>query len=76
MLDRVDELYKNLDQNSNKKPGGLTTITFIDQEKDYKEQTSLSVLNIIKDKIREGYDYKDIANYAEKTINVVRYPLF
>ena len=66
MLDRVDELYKNLDQNSNKKPGGLTTITFIDQEKDYKEQTSLSVLNIIKDKIREGYDYKDIAILCRK----------
>ena len=65
-LDRVDELYKNLDQNSNKKPGGLTTITFIDQEKDYEEQTRLSVLNIIKDKIREGYDYKDIAILCRK----------
>ena len=65
-LDRVDELYKNLDQNSNKKSSGLTTITFIDQEKDYKEQTSLSVLNIIKDKIKEGFDYKDIAILCRK----------
>lgn len=65
-LDRVDELYKNLDQNSNKKPSGLTTITFIDQEKDYKEQTSLSVLNIINDKIKEGFDYKDIAILCRK----------
>ena len=65
-LDRVDELYRNLNQNSNKKLGGLTTITFIDQEKDYKEQTSLSVLNIIKDKIREGFDYKDIAILCRK----------
>ena len=65
-LESVDELYKNLDQNSNKKPGGLTTITFIDQEKDYKEKTSLSVLNIIKDKIKEGYDYKDIAILCRK----------
>ena len=65
-LDRVDELYGHLDQNSNKKPGGITTITFIDQEKDYKEQTSLSVLNIIKDKIREGFNYKDIAILCRK----------
>ena len=65
-LDRVDELYGHLDQNSNKKPGGITTITFIDQEKDYKEQTSLSVLNIIKDKIREDFDYKDIAILCRK----------
>ena len=65
-LSRVDELYANLDQRSNKASGGLTTFSFIDKQNEYEEQTNLSVLNIVKDKIKKGYDYKDIAILCRK----------
>ena len=63
---RFNDLYANLDQTSNKAPGGLTTFTLMDKQNEYKEQTNLSVLKIVNDKIKKGYDYKDIAILCRK----------
>ena len=47
-MSRVNDLYANLDQTSNKAPGGLTTFTLMDKQNEYKEQTNLSVLEDCK----------------------------
>ncbi len=65
-MSKVNDLYANLDQTSNKAPGGLTTFTLMDKQNEYKEQTNLNVLKIVNDKIKKGYDYKDIAILCRK----------
>ena len=65
-MPRVNDLYANLNQTSNKALGGLTTFTFMDKQNEYQKQTNRSVLNIVNDKIKKGYDYKDIAILCRK----------
>tara|TARA_B100000945_G_scaffold321297_1_gene335082 strand:+ start:1020 stop:4067 length:3048 start_codon:yes stop_codon:yes gene_type:complete len=59
----VDSIYGELDQNYlKKKNGGHLSITFINPaNKDYNERSSEKVLEIIKQKKKQGFNLSDIA---------------
>ncbi len=62
-IEEIDSIYGKLDQNFlKKKTGGHISINFINPEnKDYNERSAEKVLEIIKQKEKQGFNLSDIA---------------